>query len=308
MPIRFINRLVTTWLLFSLFNACAPVKPAYTPMMGKNEFVEWLLMTTEEQARFQEIETPKAQENFIEEFWQRRNPHPGSPVNDLREEISSRVDFCNNWFRESPSLHPGWYTDRGRIYIVLGPPDARERQDAPYGAGSGIYRNKSYERWTYQQHALTLYFVNSQTFGGYRLEMPPLSLHRILESVKNAMLNGQSSQLSSLTVTTSRRSGRIDITLQIPEIYFEEQDGAYIARFKLVVSREEKGEREPTSLPRIIKMESSALLKSPTLTLSILEHDLSADLMKRPLIIQIEDEMSHKRAIVHLAAPKTTGE
>ena len=69
---------------------------------------------------FLHLQTNEEREQFIEQFWQRRNPDPDSAENTFKEEHYRRIAYANEHFA---SGIPGWKTDRGRIYIMWGPPD-----------------------------------------------------------------------------------------------------------------------------------------------------------------------------------------
>lgn len=57
---------------------------------------------------------------FVIEFWERRNPNPGSKNNIFKQE-HYRLAYGNTHFA---STVPGWTTDRGHMFIVYGPPDS----------------------------------------------------------------------------------------------------------------------------------------------------------------------------------------
>ena len=78
------------------------------------------IITNEERAAFEQLQTNDEREKFIEQFWERRDPTPGTVENEFKEEHYRRIAFANQHFAESV---PGWKTDRGRIYITYGPPD-----------------------------------------------------------------------------------------------------------------------------------------------------------------------------------------
>ena len=80
------------------------------------------IITNEERAAFQQLTSDEEREHFIEQFWLRRDPTPGTPENEFKEEHYRRIAFANEHFIETLKL-PGWKTDRGRIHIVYGPPD-----------------------------------------------------------------------------------------------------------------------------------------------------------------------------------------
>ena len=78
---------------------------------------------------------------FIERFWQQRDPSPGTTKNEFRDEHYRRLAYANERFR---AAEPGWKTDRGRIYITWRPPDQIDSHPSGDG-GSGPY-----EIWIYR--------------------------------------------------------------------------------------------------------------------------------------------------------------
>jgi len=101
-------------------------------------------------------------ERLLREFWQSRDPSPGTEGNELMEEYYRRVAFANANFG---AYKEGWKTDRGMVYIILGPPDEIERR--PFDPGS-----KPYEIWSYYQINRLFIFVDYSGFGEYRLITP----------------------------------------------------------------------------------------------------------------------------------------
>jgi GWxTD domain-containing protein len=84
---------------------------------------------------------------FVERFWARRDPTPQTMTNEYRELFWERVRYANERFLDSP--RPGWQTDRGKIYILYGPPTEIEdyhslRPGGDLQAGEGVLR------WVYQ--------------------------------------------------------------------------------------------------------------------------------------------------------------
>jgi len=84
-----------------------------------NEDVAYII-TDPERRDFLALKTDADRDQFIEKFWQRRDPTPGTPENQFKEEHYRRIAYANEHFASSI---PGWQTDRGRIYITYGPPD-----------------------------------------------------------------------------------------------------------------------------------------------------------------------------------------
>ncbi|MGP0075244.1 MAG: GWxTD domain-containing protein [Bryobacteraceae bacterium] len=88
------------------------------------------MITPEERAAFQNLETNEEHEEFIKQFWLRRDPTPGTPENEFKEEHYRRIAQANLRFPTATGT-AGWKTDRGRIYIVFGPPDEIDDHSSP---------------------------------------------------------------------------------------------------------------------------------------------------------------------------------
>jgi GWxTD domain-containing protein len=83
------------------------------------------IITNEERAAYKSLTTDAERERFIQEFWERRDPTPGTPENEFKEEHYRRIAYANEHFKDAMGID-GWKTDRGRVYIVYGPPDEKE--------------------------------------------------------------------------------------------------------------------------------------------------------------------------------------
>ena len=81
-----------------------------------NEDVVWII-TDEERAAFKQLSNDEERDNFIEAFWQRRDPTPDTEENEYKEEHYRRIAYANEHFAAGI---PGWKSDRGRIYIMYG--------------------------------------------------------------------------------------------------------------------------------------------------------------------------------------------
>ena len=82
-----------------------------------DEDVRWII-TDEERSAFMQLSNDEERDQFIEAFWQRRDPTPDTEENEFKEEHYRRIAYANEHFAAGI---PGWKTDRGRIYIVFGP-------------------------------------------------------------------------------------------------------------------------------------------------------------------------------------------
>jgi GWxTD domain-containing protein len=81
---------------------------------------------------FLQLKNDRDRDVFIETFWKQRDPTPGTPENEYRDELVKRFKYVNEFFGRS-TTRPGWQTDMGRYYMILGPPQGIERYDASLG-------------------------------------------------------------------------------------------------------------------------------------------------------------------------------
>lgn len=140
------------------------------------------IISPQERAVFESLTTPEEKEHFIEQFWFRRDPDPSTAANEFREEHYRRIAYANEHFDEGTD---GWLTDRGRIYIIHGPPDEIESHEAGEVAydrrpeeGGGTTSTYPFIRWWYRHidgvgDDVTLEFVDRGFTGAYRLTMNP---------------------------------------------------------------------------------------------------------------------------------------
>ena len=129
------------------------------------------IITSLEKEVFLQLEADRERDLFIEAFWKQRDPTPGSPQNEFREEHYQRINYANHFFgRTTPKA--GWKTDRGEIHIILGPPNDISR----YEGKSQVYNT---EVWLYQGMSkyglpagFNLVFFQQGGSGEYRLYSP----------------------------------------------------------------------------------------------------------------------------------------
>ncbi len=156
------------------------------------------IITDEERAAFLRLSTNEEREQFIEQFWLRRDPTPDTVENEFKEEHYRRIAYANEHFA---SGIPGWKTDRGRIYIIWGPADEIETHptggsyERPPEEGGGSTSTYPFEKWRYRYlegigNDVNLEFVDPTGSGEYRLTMDP--------SEKDALLHVPGAGLSQL--------------------------------------------------------------------------------------------------------------
>lgn len=167
-------------------------------------YKEWLdkevgyIILDEERDAFKQLSTNEEREQFIEQFWIMRDPTPDTVENETRDEHYRRIAYSNERFA---SGIPGWKTDRGRIYIIWGPPDEIESHPTggsyqrPYYEGGGQTSTYPFETWRYRYLEgvgtdIILEFVDPSGSGEYRMTMDP--------SEKDALLHVPGAGLSDL--------------------------------------------------------------------------------------------------------------
>jgi GWxTD domain-containing protein len=140
-------------------------------------FKRWLrddvsyIITAQERAAFEQLSSDEARARFIEQFWRDRDPTPGTEENEFQKEHYRRIFYA---YQRFAARKPGWRSDRGRAYIILGPPDEIESYPG------GQVRMFPYEIWRYRSISevgenVELEFVDPTMTGEYRLaaEIPP---------------------------------------------------------------------------------------------------------------------------------------
>ncbi len=139
------------------------------------------IITKEEKKAFEKLKTDEERENFIANFWLRRDPNPDTEENEFREEFYERIAYANEHFA---SGIPGWKTDRGRIYITWGKPDSVESHpsggayDRPVYEGGGSTTTYPFEVWFYRHlegvgTGIEIEFVDPTGTGEYRIARSP---------------------------------------------------------------------------------------------------------------------------------------
>ncbi len=153
-----------------------------------NEDVAWII-TDEERQAFKQLSNDEERDNFIEQFWLRRDPTPDTVENEYKEEHYRRIAYANEHFAAGV---PGWRTDRGRIYIMYGPADEIESHPSggfyqrPEEEGGGTTSTYPFEQWRYRYldnvgQEVIIEFVDTCQCGEYHMTLD--------RSEKDALLN-----------------------------------------------------------------------------------------------------------------------
>ena len=154
-----------------------------------NEDVAWII-TDEERAAFKQLSNDEERDNFIEAFWQRRDPTPDTEENEYKEEHYRRIAYTNEHFAAGI---PGWKTDRGRIYIMYGPADEIDAHpsggtyDRPMEEGGGTTSTFPFEDWRYRYlegigQEVIIEFVDTCMCGEYHMTLDRSEKDALLET------------------------------------------------------------------------------------------------------------------------------
>jgi GWxTD domain-containing protein len=189
-----------------------------------SQYKKWLnedviyIITPEEKSAFLHLSTNEEREQFIEQFWQRRNPDPDSPENTYKEEHYRRIAYANEHFA---SGIPGWKSDRGRIYIMWGPPDEIDSHptggtyERPSQEGGGETTTYPFEDWRYRYlegmgNDVELEFVDPTSTGEYHLTMDPSEKDALLYVPGAGLTMAEEMGLSSKTARFQNTDGTHD--------------------------------------------------------------------------------------------------
>jgi len=141
-----------------------------------DEDVRWII-TDEEQKAFKLLSNDEERDQFIEAFWQRRDPTPDTIENEFKEEHYRRMAYANEHFAAGI---PGWKSDRGRMYIMYGPADEIESHpsggsyERPMEEGGGETSTFPFEDWRYRYlegigQEIIIEFVDTCMCGEYHM-------------------------------------------------------------------------------------------------------------------------------------------
>jgi len=174
--------ILTTWLVPGNVDAfkgwsAAPGQVKEPLSEASKQWVEEVvpyIITSREKDVFLNLPTEQDRGQFIETFWRKRDPTPQTPENEFKLEYYRRIALANKFFGVGGI--PGWKTDRGRFFILLGPPKEIERDLSPSTSVLTISQGPK-ETWQYWDlpnpnlpYNLEITFVDKFGTGNYMLQ------------------------------------------------------------------------------------------------------------------------------------------
>ncbi len=130
------RRFLRAALVLLLAAASAPAQKVDEKDLPE-QYRDWLALVAYhiqpvERDVFLQLRSDRDRDVFIEAFWKQRDPTPGTPENEYRDELAKRFRYVNEFLGRTVARE-GWRTDMGRIYMILGPPQGIERFDGTQG-------------------------------------------------------------------------------------------------------------------------------------------------------------------------------
>jgi GWxTD domain-containing protein len=183
---EFICVAVTALLIWGAVSCGGGRKIALDPESQNFYEYAYLIMTGVEKDIFRHLPDKEARAEFIKDFWAKRDPDPDTEENEYKAEFYRRIEYANERFREGP---PGWKTDRGRIYIYLGPPD---RFDEIFThrevTSSGEPVRGSVILWYYYRYGVAIKFEDVKNNGKYTFDPMDGLAGSLTEAIEMAKL------------------------------------------------------------------------------------------------------------------------
>ena len=148
------------------------------------------IISDEERKAFKQLSNDEERDQFIEAFWQRRDPTPDTEENEFKEEHYRRIEYANEHYAAGI---PGWKSDRGQMYIKFGPADEIESHpsggtyERPTDEGGGETSTFPFEQWRYRYiegigQEVIIEFVDTCMCGEYHMTMDRSEKDALLET------------------------------------------------------------------------------------------------------------------------------
>jgi len=254
-----------------------------------DEDVRWII-TDEERSAFKQLSNDEERDQFIEAFWQRRDPTPDTIENEFKEEHYRRIAYANEHFAAGI---PGWKTDRGRMYIMYGPADEIESHpsggsyERPMEEGGGETSTFPFEDWRYRYlegigQEVIIEFVDSCMCGDYHMTMDRSEKDALLYTPNAGLTLYEQQGMSS---KASRFNGGLERLGQGP---FTQNNGAK------EFDRLEQFAK--LNKPPAVKFKDLEEIVSHKITVNLMPFDVRADFVKvtsdtvlTPVTIQIKN-------------------
>ncbi len=227
MNIRWVMVIASSAFLFSCSLGRLPknLNPEEQEFLSKVRYI----ISGEERKTFINL-PPSERSRFVEEFWKKRDTDPSTEVNEYKNEYMKRVDEARHLFTEGGTS--GWLTDRGRIYILLGPPEQRES----YPRGYSFY-GKPMEIWHYGFYQIL--FIDNRWNGNFELVPESAQLVADINTAQISLrpqIKKEDQAVSDFKIDvrlTSDRAQLVIVSVPYKDIWFSSEDQRFKTTFEL---------------------------------------------------------------------------
>jgi GWxTD domain-containing protein len=226
-----------------------------------------LIMSKEEIDIYKHLTNHASRLNFIDEFWKKRDPTPGTDENESKQEFLLRIAYANKWFRETPKGE-GWNTERGRILLQLGFPDQRKISEGPPTFQGQLTSTRSYRReyWIYYRYQLTLYFDDRDSRDKFLMYQVPTNFAYALDRAKLSLNLAKSKKKSSFEFDANYKSKEIAVSIPVKKLSFEEKDNMMTVEFGVqVYVYKDNVKIDELNTSKIFSIEKEKLLNMKTI-------------------------------------------
>lgn len=187
-----------------------------------------LIMAAPERKIFNKLPDEESREEFMKEFWEKRDPDFSTEENEFKEEFEKRLDYANLHFKSEGK--PGWKTDRGRIYIYLGQPDQVYQE--PYLNYPNL---KGRIVWVYYRYRLGVEFVDRTGSRTFDMKIDSYYSFRLLYAIDRAkfgLINSAEAQLAKkpegLEVEFDGKKREIVVKIPSAALLYKEESGYFL--------------------------------------------------------------------------------
>ena len=232
-----------------------------------------LIMTKQEGEIYKHLPDKKAKNEFVVEFWKKRDPSPETEENENLEEFMERIAYANKWFFEG-SKGRGWDTERGRILLQLGFPEERrwgERANTDRNGALITSRRVPMEIWSYFRYQLVLVFTDWDNSGKLLLARVPSNFPYALKRAKFSLdLRDQSNLRRAFRFDVSFTENQFDISIPTNKLSFEEKSDTMNVDFDITVYvyRDNK-KTDQFNVPKTFSMDKEKLLQMKTIQFNV---------------------------------------
>ncbi len=244
---------------------------------GQRDFISEVryIITKSEKKKFFSLVTSEERESFIENFWKKRDPDLSTEENELKILYYDRLEEANHLFKDESKS--GWLTDRGRIYILLGPPETRRFRPGVINAQASVrsWYNHPYEMWYYGFYPIL--FVDRMENGTF--ELTPFSSQHVATILRTSMdlkpTVGKDKIPYNFTITVNKeKKDQAELQVKIPyeNILFQPIDNRFSATLTLHVDIFDSDDKKVQNI-------------SKEYIVSLTEEELKA--VKKPYVINL---------------------